>query len=170
MPTNIPSDVRKHPHKVILVSIPAIQEVEIKRLEKKLGLNLPGHDRQFLLNYPSELIETKLDMEWCHESISDRKLRFNLDELGYYNQDVRKSGTPWTEDDGPWPDRYFVIGDDQCGNYWVIDLESKGREVLFYDHDEGSFAVVHKTIEGFAKDLVRSTKKWNREKRSNHSQ
>jgi hypothetical protein len=93
-------------------------------------------------------------------------LRFNIDELIYYNEDVRKAGTPWTEDGGPWPERYFVIGDDQCGNYWVIDLKLTGQEVLFYDHDVGKFEVVHKTVEAFAKELVRSTKKWNREQRS----
>jgi hypothetical protein len=101
---------------------------------------------------------------WCHESLSDRKLRFNFDELIYYNEAVRKPGTPWTEDDGPWPEQYFVIGDDQCGNYWVIDLDSPHREVLFYDHDVGKFEIVHATVKEFADHLVRSTRKWNREK------
>ena len=157
---------RKPSRNTILVRFPAIRERDLAGIEKRLKVKLPPHYRRFMLSYPSVLIETRTDLGWCHESLSDRKLRINVDELIYFNEDVRKPGTPWTEDDGPWPERYFVVGDDQCGNYWVVDLTSAGREVLFYDHDFGKFQVVYKTVEAFAKDLVRSTKKWNREQQS----
>jgi hypothetical protein len=78
----------------ILVRLPAIQEKDLVRLEKRLNIKLPLHYRRFLLDYPSVLVETKTDLGWCHESLSDRKLRFNVDELIYYNEDVRKPGTP----------------------------------------------------------------------------
>ena len=147
----------------ILVRLPAIVEADLARLEKRLKLRLPPAYRSFLLNYPSILIETKTDLGWCHESLSDRKLRFNIDELIYYNESVRAPGTPWTEGDGPWPDQYFVIGDDQSGNYWAIDVTSPGEAVFFYDHDLGKFQLEHKTIKAFVDHLVRSTEKWNKE-------
>jgi hypothetical protein len=157
---------KNEPRPTILVRLPAVVEADLVRLEKRLKLRLPQAYRQFLLNYPSILIETKTDLGWCHESLSDRKLRFNIDELIYYNESVRAPGTPWMDDDGPWPDTYFVIGDDQCGNYWVIDVTSAGEAVYFYDHDSGRFQVEHKTIRAFADHLVRSTEKWNKEQGS----
>lgn len=149
----------------ILVRLPGNVESDVARIEERLKLTLPSAYRRFLLNYPSILIETKADLRWCHESLSDRKLRFNIDELIYFNEDVRVPGTPWTEDDGPWPDHYFVIGDDQTGNYWVIDVSSSDEAVLFYDHEIGTFTVEHKTLEAFADHLVRSTIKWNEEQK-----
>lgn len=149
----------------ILVRLPGNVESDVVRLEARLNLTLPIAYRRFLLNYPSILIETKTDLRWCHESLSDRKLRFNIDELIYYNEDVRVPGTPWTEDEGPWPDHYFVIGDDQTGNYWVIDVLSSGEMVLFYDHETGTFTVEHKTIQAFTDHLVQATIKWNQEQK-----
>lgn len=151
--------------KMIVIRIPAIRPAEIARLEQRLQITLPDHYRQFLLNYPSILIETRTELGWKTESVSDRQLRFSLSELAYYNEDVRKQGTPWTEHDGPWPEQFFVIGDDQCGNYWMIDLNSSGREVYFYDHELGTFSVVHRSVEVFARHLVRETRHWNREQR-----
>src|SRR5258708_26516369 len=80
---------RKPPTSTILVRFPAIRETDLVRVEKRLKIKLPLHYRRFLLSYPSILIETKTDLGWCHESLSDRKLRFNVDELIYYNEDVR---------------------------------------------------------------------------------
>ncbi len=149
----------------ILVRVPAIIETDLARVEARFKLKLPNAYRRFLLNYPSILIETRTELGWCHESVSDRKLRLNIDELIYYNESVRAPGTPWTENDGPWPEQYFVIGDDQCGNYWVIDVSSPDEQVLFYDHDIGKFNVEHESIQAFADHLVQSTNKWNEQQR-----
>lgn len=151
---------------VILVRLPANVESDIARLEERLELTLPQFYREFLLNYPPVLFETKTNLRWCNESLADRQLRFSIDELIYYNESVRIPDTPWTEDEGPWPDRYFVIGDDQCGNYWVIDLLSSEESILFYDHDFGNFTVEHSTPEAFADHLIQKTRKWNKEQSS----
>ena len=96
MPKSKRKGVAAESRPTILVRLPAIIEADLARLEKRLKLKLPSAYRRFLLNYPSVLIETKTDMGWCHESLSDRKLRFNIDELIYYNESVRAPGTPWT--------------------------------------------------------------------------
>ncbi len=34
-----------------------------------------------------------------------------------------------------WPDDYFVIGEDGCGNYYIVNADEDDQSVLFYDHD-----------------------------------
>jgi hypothetical protein len=70
------------------------------------------------------------------------------------NERVRWPGTPWIDEDGPWPSYYFVIGDDECGNYWALDLrQPDSSAVYFYDHDLGNFEKQHDSLQAFARQL-----------------
>jgi hypothetical protein len=49
-------------------------ESEIAQIETELALPLPSDYRQFLLDYPQVLIDTKLDFGWMQEAPADRQL------------------------------------------------------------------------------------------------
>src|ERR1700730_12980334 len=96
-------------------------ETDVNAVESALGVVLPDYYRRFVLEYPQPLMETKLDLGWVQEAPADRQLYNNRARLIELNKDVRLPGTPWVGEAGdPWPDRYFVIGDDQCSNYWCV--------------------------------------------------
>jgi hypothetical protein len=136
---------------------------DLDRLEGLLRIKLPDKYREFMLAYPAQLVDTKLNLSWTQEPISERFFRNRPQALVELNQVVRLPGTPWVDEDGPWPDRFFVIGDDQCGNYYAIDLESDGQEVWFYDHELGKFRVEQPSLQAFARQLIRETEEFNRE-------
>ncbi|MDG3008089.1 SMI1/KNR4 family protein [Paludisphaera mucosa] len=144
-------------------------EAELSEIEERLGVDLPADYRRLLLGYPPDLESAKTDLGWKQESPSERQLVNDADRLVELNEDVRRPGTPWTDDDGPWPGRYFVIGDDECGNYWCIDLGGSGSEVWFYDHDLGGFEQHFGSLEEFAGELLRDVEAWNEEHRRNES-
>ena len=112
-------------------------------------------------SYPPELEQTKLDLGWCQEAIADRYFRKAHGSIEQLNDDVRTPGVPWTEGDGPWPNHFFVIGDDQCGNYYAVEAREGGGQVFFYDHDLGTFALAHETLEAFGQHLIRETLDFN---------
>jgi hypothetical protein len=134
---------------------------DLTELERVFGLALPEPYRQFLLNYPVKLLETKLDLGWTKESPGDRQLRNDVSGLAQLNRCVRLPNTPWTEDDGPWPEFFFVIGDDQCGNYWAVDTRHQDAAVYFYDHELGKFEKQHDSLEKFADGLLKEIREFN---------
>jgi hypothetical protein len=138
-------------------------DAELAEIEERLSVALPGAYRAFLLPYPAELIAAKKDFGWKKESPSDKQLVNDAAQLIELNEDVREPGTPWTAEDGPWPTRYFVVGDDLCGNYWCIDLDGPGADVWFYDHDLGDFEPQFSSLDEFAAELLRDVESWNRE-------
>jgi hypothetical protein len=109
---------------------------------------------KFLLTYPQALIDTKLDLGWMQEAPADRQLYNTPTRLIQLNQDVRAPGTPWVGESGAWPDQYFVIGDDQCGNYWCIDRQGLDPAIWFYDHEVGAFERHHDSLQQFAAYLL----------------
>src|SRR5207237_929115 len=106
---------------------------ELDDIESRLSVRLPACYREFMLDYPPALVETKKDFGWFRESPADRQLQNSARSLLEMNEDLRRPGTPWTAEDGPWPPCYFAIGNDQCGNYWCIDLKTTDPGIWFYD-------------------------------------
>ena len=47
-----------------------------------------------------------------------------------------------------WPDDYFVIGEDGCGNYYVLNEDND--TVLFYDHESDAIVQVANSLDDFA--------------------
>jgi hypothetical protein len=138
-------------------------ESELSDIEERLAVALPDDYRSFMLRYPPGLASAKKDLGWVQESPSQRQLVDDAALLAGLNEDVRRPGTPWTAGDGPWPDRYFVIGEDLCGNYWCIDLAVGGAGVWSYDHDTGGFERQFGSLGEFAAELLRDVEPWNRE-------
>lgn len=129
-----------------------------------LQLRIPKAYAQFIRNYPSRLLNIKRDMSWRQESPASREIVMDPWNIVQLNYGVRLPGTPWTIEDGPWPEQFFVIGDNQCGDYWVLDVTEPGTTVYFYDHDLGTFEKNHETIEEFAEWLIQDIENWNKER------
>ena len=142
---------------------------ELDAIESCLSVRLPAYYREFMLNYPPALVEAKKDFGWFRESPAERQLQRSARSLLEMNEDLRRPGTPWTADDGPWPPCYFAIGNDQCGNYWCIDLTTTDPGIWFYDHDPGRFDLRYATIQAFADELLSDVGSWNRERGSSGS-
>ena len=138
---------------------------EVAELESSLGFSVPKAYQKFVVNYPAALVTTEIDLSWKKEAPADRQLRIDPIDVLALNRDVRCPGTPWTEDEGPWPEHFFVIGDDECGNYWALDQRrAESSAVYFYDHDYGKFTKEHDSLDGFAKHLVEYVEDWNKDK------
>jgi len=106
---------------------------EITGIERALSIQLPEFYRAFLLNYPADLAEAFIYYSPGHQRhIARFEFNDSAAELTKINRELRLPGTPWTEDDGPWPERYFAIGHDQCGGYFAINLRRR---------KEGGFAI-----------------------------
>ncbi len=53
-----------------------------------------------------------------------------------------------------WPEEYFAIGDDGCGNYFTIDIDEEDSPVLFYDHEADEFKQIDDTLNDFAAGIL----------------
>ena len=43
------------------------------------------------------------------------------------------------EDGGHWPEKFFAIGENMCGDYWAINILDTRSLVWAYDHEIGKF-------------------------------
>jgi len=138
-----------------------IRKDDLNLLQVMLGVRLPEDYQKVLLAYPQWLSILRRDMGWKQESPADRELLNDPWQLLKDNHCVRMLRTPWTEDDGPWPDRYFVVGNNECGDYWTLNLSEPGSSIYFYDHEKGLFTKQFDTVDAFADWLAQDIKKWN---------
>jgi hypothetical protein len=155
LPTTVSKERRKRP----------VTARTLAGLEKAFGLSLPKGYVRFVCRYPDDLLHTKTDLGWKQESPAERQLVNDVAKLQKLNALVRLPGTPWTEDDGPWPEHCFVIGDDECGNYWALDTREADSPVYFYDHDYGTFTRQHGSVEEFGRWLVQHIREWNQKQK-----
>ncbi|MFW0778387.1 MAG: SMI1/KNR4 family protein [Rickettsiales bacterium] len=96
---------------------------EIESIEEKTGIKLPESYKQVVLNYPKELLGTEAE---------DFGLLNDPEVIIEENNDVRNNGYFGEV----WPERYFIIGQNGCGDYYVISHESKEFSVGFACHEE----------------------------------
>jgi hypothetical protein len=89
-------------------------------VEKRLGTEMPNAYREFQLNYPEQLIESKFNNEYFTNDSS------YLIEM---NESFRGGGLPKD---------YLVIGNDIGGNYFFININGSDSSVYYLDHEEAS--------------------------------
>lgn len=95
---------------------------EIAAIERGIGIELPDSYKQIMLNYPEALLES---------DAQDYGLLNDAEVIIEENTDVRKNGY-FGE---PWPERYFIIGINGMGDYFVINHQEKEFQVGFADHE-----------------------------------
>lgn len=93
------------------------------------------------------------------------------DELeGYYllreeshileeNRHVRSTKANWTLEITEWPNDYFIIGHDGCGNFYYLDKSS--NKVGFYDHDDMEFQPEADSLQAYIYKSVQFVKEPN---------
>ncbi|TBW47475.1 hypothetical protein EZI54_22720 [Marinobacter halodurans] len=95
---------------------------EIRSIERSTGIKLPESYREILLNYPKELAGTEAE---------DFGLLNDPEAIAEENIEVRKNGYFGEK----WPERYFIIGQNGCGDYYVINHEKSEFSVGFACHE-----------------------------------
>src|SRR4051812_32862681 len=99
----------------------------VSRIETALGITLPSDYKALVTNYPPQLFEHAADFD----------LMDDPERVIAMNQDLRTSpfyGVRWPED-------YFAIGENGCGDYYCLDLSGRSPGALFFDHEIRRFEV-----------------------------
>jgi hypothetical protein len=98
---------------------------DIKRIESATGLKLPQCYVEVVTNYPSELLDS---------DAQDYGLLDDPEVIIEENISVRKNGYFGEK----WPERYLIIGQNGCGDYYVTTLNANEFSVGFSDHESMS--------------------------------
>jgi hypothetical protein len=130
---------------------------ELDSIEEALGWPLPDHYRRFTLRYRPSLVQVKPKgfppiTEWEFANNPRRVILWNL------HVRRQKAGTYV---DGPWPDKYLVIGaepgavgSELGGNYYVIDRHVTAETVFLWLHDTGEFYSEAESLPEFVDWLI----------------
>jgi hypothetical protein len=111
-------------------------EAEVIEVETALRVKLPAFFRNFLLNYPKDLLDFFL---W--RGMGTRMLYGTAAEMIEGNRHAREYLV--TEPGGnphPWRNEYFAIGNDGDDDEWCILLRGKDEAVYQYNSGDGGFA------------------------------
>ncbi len=113
---------------------------EIQLIEERTGITLPDSYKEIVMNYPEELRGTEAeDYGLINEPKSIIAENLNVRENGYFGES--------------WPERYFIIGLNGCGDYYVINHQNKDFSVGFACHEKMS-------CDPFASNLTEFVKKY----------
>ena len=95
---------------------------DIDTIETATGIKLPQSYIDAATNYPPELLDTEApDFGFLNnpQLVIDENLRVRKE--GYFGE--------------PWPDQYFIIGQNGCGDYYVVTTSATRFSVGFSDHE-----------------------------------
>jgi hypothetical protein len=100
---------------------------------------LPEFYKRFMLAYPQSLLKAK-PKGWA--PITDWEFANNPDRIIEMNRYVREQEDGYFLEEGPWPDKFFVIGEEEggAGNYYAIDRHSGDETVYWFYHGDGEIA------------------------------
>ncbi|WP_158265480.1 SMI1/KNR4 family protein [Blastopirellula marina] len=119
-------------------------DADIRRIEKATGCPLPESYAQLLLNFPPELTALlKLDPPDTRLLFTDAKT------IVHWNKFFRAPDYEYEDSYGEmrkFPPSHIVIGANQGGDFYHLNVKRKGTPVLIWEHDSGE-------IEKEAKDL-----------------
>ena len=96
---------------------------DIQQIEKQTGLELPQCYIDVVTNYPAALLDS---------DAQDFGLLNDPQQIIEANNLVRESGYFGEV----WPDHYFIIGHNGCGDYYVTLLGAEEFSVGFSDHEQ----------------------------------
>ena len=98
-------------------------ESEIDRLEKALNKKLPDFYRNFLMNYPDDLVKLGAP----YNTVSELSLPNNADRLIEINVDENP------------PSNVLVIGVNGIGDFYYLILDDNPQKVHEFPHDDPPF-------------------------------
>lgn len=95
---------------------------DISLIERSTKTTLPAHYVALVTSYPDQLADTEAP---------DFALLDDPHRIIEHNLHVRREGFFGEK----WPENYFVIGENGCGDYYVILLGTTDFSVGFADHE-----------------------------------
>lgn len=104
----------------------SIDHASLERVKAELGIQLPEQYEQLVLNIPPDIP----DAEECDIST-------DVEWLIQHNADLRADPAFFFDREEPWPDYFYVLGEDGNGNAFYLDLrEGSAPAVYFLDHEQ----------------------------------
>jgi hypothetical protein len=129
-------------------------------LEREFKIALPEAYRQILENYPADLSAAQYSDNPKMGGPSNFELHSDLQRIGELNLELRKLWPDSDFADTPFPDSYFLIGEDGGGNYFAVDTaKSKESPVYEFDHEESVWNRRAKSLREFADQLIKFAEK-----------
>jgi hypothetical protein len=123
-----------------------MQPRDLDRVETELGYDLPLAYRDFIAAFRKRprpkrktLISGLLD-SWIIRSAA-RAIKVN-EQMGTLRSIAGLKR---------WPSKFFVFGEDGCGNYHAIDVRRRNPAVLFYDHDSDEIQQLADSLDDFVR-------------------
>lgn len=114
---------------------------DLQKIEKSLNIKPPKHYKDFILDYPDFLKET---------DAMDFALMTELDRL--IDQNKRFRGIGQLKD-------YFIIGQNGCGDCFLIKLDSKDKKIYGFNHESGKINLMADNLAEYAK-LIKDDEKF----------
>jgi hypothetical protein len=114
-------------------------EIELKQIEKALNIKLPSFYYEFMLKYPEYLLETDAQ-EFVLMNDPNRIIEENVNAKENF----------WGR---PLDNNSMVIGENGCGDYYLIKLRNDEKVYTFF-HDDNSFYMVSQNIDEYAKMII----------------
>jgi len=133
-------------------------EADLAGIESALGVTFPDYYREFMLEYPADLLAARYGPDGEPGEPADDWLHWRPETVIRENQAVRDYlGSPgWDGKTDPWPPNWFVIANNGGGDHWYIDLTARpGMEGLVwkFDHESGRRFVAAGSLQGWAEHL-----------------
>jgi hypothetical protein len=114
----------------------------IARIEEALEIRVPPDYRELMLAYPAVLVEL---------GIADFELLCEPEQVIAENRSIRVS----RRFDTTWPDAYFLIGEDGCGDFYCLDLSRLNSPVILFDHEcQAQFVELADSLEAWLPLMV----------------
>lgn len=119
-----------------------MSENELSYIEESLKIELPSFYKEFMINYPIDLMKT---------DAADFALIIDSERLIEENINAKNDfwGLPLNSDS-------FIIGENGCGDYYLIQLK-EDESIFTFFHDDNSFYKVSNTIKEYYNKIISQT-------------
>ncbi len=140
-------------------------EQELQSLEERIGSTLPQVYRALLLEFPPELkVANRLDYEDENGqpvmfATSHRELCDSLESLVALNCDDPEN-YQFSAKLEKWPNAFFIIGSNDSGGVWAINLNDDNAAVHFADQSTSIFDPDTDGLEGYFEQEAPSVRDW----------
>lgn len=112
---------------------------EVAEVEAKLNIKLPSYYIEFIINLPEDIVNEHGDFE----IIADAENLCTQNTTAYDNF--------WGK---PLSKNYFIIGEDGCGDSFLINL-IQNEGVILFSHEDQTFYLIAKSLDEYIGNLSR---------------
>ena len=124
---------------------------DLDRVERELGIRLPGDYRALVHAYPSGLGAAGPDYELLDDPGELIAVNRRLREQGFFGQ--------------PWPAHCYSFGGDGSGNEFYLDLRKEPSAVYFADHEGSLYSEQWPSLEAWLAERLKEQAEWEAEER-----